>query len=443
MVSKSNYSGKRLARRQLFEGALSLSGLGVLGCGSPSSKSTGGNAFEFFHWWTGSGEKEAMDALLARYQKLYPNDELINAAQSSADQARARLRSRMLEQQPPDSFQENIGLSLKEWVTSAYSKADSYLTPLNGLALDEGWMKAIPPQLIDALSVNGMLYGVPLNVHRTNTSFYNLEILDRYNRSIPQDLSEFFDFCEELSAKSKETADPTMLSVVAIGSNQPWTLNNLVWENILPAMYGGEFYQSYFQGKEQPDCSEIVEVAKTTQRLWQHVNLDAHNLQWDDAVSRVHTGKAAVTIMGDWAKGTLLSLGSTLEQDFEQSVTFGADKEFIYTSDAFTLTSRAPNFEAAVQFLKLAGSVEGQELFNPIKGSIPARTDCDSSLFDAASRRNFNDFKTSTLSLAQSGIAPLPFGEAIQKDLVRLVNGGRIEELVFALSNRYPMLTAS
>ena len=36
----------------------------------------------------------------------------------------------------------------------------------------------------------------------------------------------------------------------------------------------------------------------------------------------------------------------------------------------------------AKEFLKVLGSVEGQDVFNPLKGSIPARVDADVSKYD-------------------------------------------------------------
>ncbi len=40
------------------------------------------------------------------------------------------------------------------------------------------------------------------------------------------------------------------------------------------------------------------------------------------------------------------------------------------------------------------GSREGQEAFNPIKGSICARTDCDTSLFDEYLQSAMDDWQT-------------------------------------------------
>ncbi len=44
-------------------------------------------------------------------------------------------------------------------------------------------------------------------------------------------------------------------------------------------------------------------------------------------------------------------------------------------SDSFGLPKNAPNRENVIKWLTLCASQEGQDAFNPIKGSIPARID--------------------------------------------------------------------
>jgi glucose/mannose transport system substrate-binding protein len=46
------------------------------------------------------------------------------------------------------------------------------------------------------------------------------------------------------------------------------------------------------------------------------------------------------------------------------------------------LPTGAPNRDAAIAWLTVAGSKEGQDAFNPVKGSIPARSDGDKALYD-------------------------------------------------------------
>jgi glucose/mannose transport system substrate-binding protein len=53
----------------------------------------------------------------------------------------------------------------------------------------------------------------------------------------------------------------------------------------------------------------------------------------------------------------------------------GTQGEFTWLSDTFGLPVGAPNEAAAIAWLRLLGSLEGQNTFNPLKGSIPARID--------------------------------------------------------------------
>ena len=48
-------------------------------------------------------------------------------------------------------------------------------------------------------------------------------------------------------------------------------------------------------------------------------------------------------------------------------------------------------------WLEIAGSKAGQEAFNPVKGSICARTDCDASLFNAYLQTALADWATDTV----------------------------------------------
>src|SRR5687768_18267999 len=52
-------------------------------------------------------------------------------------------------------------------------------------------------------------------------------------------------------------------------------------------------------------------------------------------------------------------------------------RSFVFTLDTFGLPKGAPNRSGAIDLLKVMGSREGQNAFNVVKGSIPARTDID------------------------------------------------------------------
>jgi glucose/mannose transport system substrate-binding protein len=76
-------------------------------------------------------------------------------------------------------------------------------------------------------------------------------------------------------------------------------------------------------------------------------------------------------------------------------------------SDTFGLPKGAPNPDAVTCWLRLVGSKEGQEAFNPLKGSVCARTDCDASLFNPYLQSAISDWKADTIvpSLAHGAAA--------------------------------------
>ena len=95
---------------------------------------------------------------------------------------------------------------------------------------------------------------------------------------------------------------------------------------------------------------------------------------WGDVNDLMINGKVAMMIMGDWTPGVLWSKGF---KDFGWAPAPGNDGVYQMLSDSFGLPKNVKNREAALNFLKIVGSKEGQDAFNPAKGSIPARTDAD------------------------------------------------------------------
>ena len=85
----------------------------------------------------------------------------------------------------------------------------------------------------------------------------------------------------------------------------------------------------------------------------------------------------------------------------------------------------APHRTDAVNWLKVVGSKEGQEAFNPKKGSICSRTDCDMSVFDAYLKSSATDFKANELtpSEAHGSAAPEGFVTEFQDIVFSFVTG--------------------
>jgi glucose/mannose transport system substrate-binding protein len=85
--------------------------------------------------------------------------------------------------------------------------------------------------------------------------------------------------------------------------------------------------------------------------------------------------------------------------------------------------------------LKIAGSKEGQEAFNPVKGSICARTDCDKALFGEYLQSAMADWASNKVvgSLTHGVVANDSWKTEIDTALGLFVSDGNVDTFQTAL----------
>lgn len=319
-----------------------------------------GGQLEIFSWWAGD-EGPALEALIELYSEANPDVEVINATVTggSGVNARAVLKTRMLGGNPPDSFQVHAGQELTgTWVVAGR------MQDLTSLYEENGWFEAFPSDLIDLITYEGGIYSVPVNIHRSNVLWNNPTVLADNGIEAPATWDEFFVACETLQA-----AGITPLVVA-----EAWTVNHL-WESVALGVLGAEGWNGIWTGETDVSGEAMVEVWDTFGRVLDCTNLndDAAGLSWQQATDQMVAGDAAFNIMGDWAAGYMTTtLGLEPGTDYGYTATPGSDGIFMLLSDSFGLPEGAPNPENTLAWLSLLGSVEGQNAFNPLKGSIPA-----------------------------------------------------------------------
>jgi glucose/mannose transport system substrate-binding protein len=141
---------------------------------------------------------------------------------------------------------------------------------------------------------------------------------------------------------------------------------------------------------------DSVKAAMTSfGKLLDYVNADHSALTWDGATGELIDGKVAFNTMGDWAYGEFVKKNVVDQIGW---VSFpGSDKTFVLVVDSFATSPKSPNPTGAQAWLKVLGSKSGQEAFNPLKGSIPARTDVDKTKFSAYHQWSMANFASATL----------------------------------------------
>ena len=248
--------------------------------------------------------------------------------------------------------------------------AANQLQPLNDLYKAEGWLAVMPETLIPLISQNGNIYSVPVNIHRANVMWYNPELLADNNITVPTTIDEWFTAMDTLKAAG----------VTPLAMGEQWTAMHL-FETVMLGTLGAEKYNGLWDGSVAWDGPEAKQGIENYKKALTYVNSDASSLTWQDAAQLVVNGDAAFNVMGDWAEGYFRELGKTPNTDYGWAPVPGTVGVFQFLSDSFVLPVGAPNADGATAWLKVAGSKAGQEAFNPVKGSICARTDCDPALF--------------------------------------------------------------
>ena len=413
---------------------LSLAGaLAVSAC----SDSTDSGSVVILHWWKQGGEADAIGALLDLYKRQNPGVGIVDASVDGSALARSAIRSKISEGSPPDTFQANGGWDLMAWVldeNGSPSAEQSWLEELDPVALD--LVGTIPDPVLNTVSYNGKVYGVPLNIHRVNTFFYSKKVFRDVGLDVSKidSLDTMFEAAEKVKAYNQQQlmidANAAQITPIAMGyrqttgdmaSDDTWTLALLFFENILVARLGGDKYTKLFTEPKPNDMDTEIIMANALddfRRLVSYSNLNASMLTWKEPLDMVLNDEAAMTIMGDWGKGYANSLHKG-EETFGAVPTPGTAGTFVFTTDTFGLTVRSTHRDNTLKLLKLFGSREGQDVFNPKKGSISARTDSDidNPDYDAMAKQTYDDFKNAEQVPATSILATQIYLDAIGKSL--------------------------
>ncbi|WP_420596203.1 ABC transporter substrate-binding protein [Deinococcus sp.] len=356
---------------------------------------------EIFSWWAGD-EGPALEALIKLYEAKYPNVKVDNATVSggAGTNAKAVLKTRMLGGTPPDSFQAHAGQELiGTWVVA------DRMEDLSSLFKSEGWDKVFPKDVLSLISTGGKEWSVPVNVHRSNVMWYNPAKLKEWGVSAPTTWAQFLTTCTTL--KGKGVAAPLVM-----GEN--WTEQHL-WESVMVGSLGSAGWQNLWSGKMKFTDPKVVAAFDTYGKVLDCANKDASGLSWQQASDRIADGTSAFNIMGDWAAGYFTTTKKLKPgTGFGWSASPGTNGTFVMLADSFGLPKGAKDRAEAVNWLKVLGSKQGQDTFNPLKGSIAARTDSDISKYNVYSQSAAKDWRSNKIvgSMVHGAVAPESFMSA-------------------------------
>lgn len=392
---------------------------------SVSAQTPEGGKLEVFSWWTSGGEADALDALFKEFAKRNPTAEIINAtvAGGGGTNAKAVLQTRLAGGDPPDTWQVHPGNEL----LGQYLEP-GYVDPITDLYASEGWNDVMPKGIVDQMSQDGEVYGVLCGVHRGSTLWYNKKVLDAQGITIGETLSidEFLKAADQLKAAG--------ITPLCVGDSNIFATAQL-FENTLLGVIGPEKYLQLWDGSLSFDAPEVKQAMETYGQMLDYQNTDHSALSWDQAVKKLMDGDCVFNSMGDWAYGEFFKAGQKDMVDFGWVSHPGTDGSFMVVADGFILAANAPNKANAQEWLKAIGSKEGQEAFNPLKGSIPARTDVDRAKFGTYHNWSMDSFAEDALvpTVVHGSAAPAAFQQALFDAVTTFVVDRNVDAFASAL----------
>ncbi len=314
-----------------------------------------------YHWWTSGSEKAAINALIDVYLQKYPGITVVQSpvAGGGGITMREVIHTLMLAGEAPDSFQSYPFGLIPYWQAGM-------LQPIDEIWTED--VKAHVPDVVEDMCKmpDGHYYAVPCGVQQAGVIFYNKHIFNKYGLKEPQTWDEFWNVCKTLKDNG--------VVPIALGDKNAWPLTYIF--RTITASEGIRYYQDFINGKViSPDIPELVDSLTKLDKILNYVNEDHAALTWDQAMARVASGKAAMSIMGDCGAGEFITAGKTYPDDFDAFYAPGAQDIFGVSLDVFALPKGAQHPQNAINWLKTVLTPEAQSAFAGPKGFIPARTD--------------------------------------------------------------------
>jgi len=345
---------------------------------------------EGIHHWVSESEVKALKVItdkLATEGYTWQDSAVGGLSGANALQA---LRTRLAAGNPPTTMQF-LGYEGLDWAK------EGVLRPLNELYTANGWDKALAPQLLAFVKSDNDFISVPINMHRQNWVWANKAVFDKAGISEPKSWDELIAAGEKLKAAG--------VIPLAMG-DESWQILE-VFEAILTDTNGPDFYKKAVIDLDEPTLSgpEMIATFDKLRKVRGLVDDGFTGRDWAVATGLVADGKAAMQVMGDWAKGEFLAKGLKPGQDFLCFPTPTATPNFKFVIDAFgmfklddaTLTAGQDAWAKAIMDPAV------QKQFNLIKGSIPARSDVPVDDFDDCAKRSFADRETAVANGAMLG----------------------------------------
>jgi len=246
-----------------------------------------GGALVFLHYWTGplSG---GIDDMTRTFNRSHP-DIKFKATGFEHESFKVGIQAMLAGETPPDMFSYWAGARVKALVDKGL------LAPIDDIWASTGLDSVFPPSVSRASTYDGHKYALPVTQHYV-AFFYNKQIFRKYGLEPPTDWTQFLAACKTL----KENG----VTPIALGSRERWPAQ--FWFDYLLLKTAGPSYRDrLMRGDASYTDPEVMHAFAMWRDLLRagYFNSGPNNLDWAEAAQLVHSGQAAMTLMGTWIIG--------------------------------------------------------------------------------------------------------------------------------------------
>jgi glucose/mannose transport system substrate-binding protein len=219
-----------------------------------------------------------------------------------------------------------------------------------------------------------------VNIHGANYQFYSTKVFDDLKMQPPKTWDEFLADAPKIKAAG--------YIPIAFGANaqqEDW-----LFYAVLAGAGGSDLYRKVLveHDAKAAGSDAMVHVFDIIGQIRQYVDAGSPNRKWNDSLALVETNKAALMILGDWAKGDFSAAHMTVGKEFGCQMAPGNQNAYVMTVDVFVFpVVKDPDQKKAQEKLAtLMMDPAVQTEFNTYKGALPARLDANVAELDACAQ---------------------------------------------------------
>lgn len=360
---------------------------------------------EVIHWWTSSSESAAVKKITEAYRQA--GGVWVDTAIAGADQARAVAINRIVGGNPPTAAQFNTTKQFLDLVEQGM------LNNVDDVAQSEGWAQLLPEPVLNVIRIKGHFYAVPVNIHMQTWFWYSKAAFKKAGiTQEPRTVDELFAALDKLKVAG--------IIPLAHGG-QAWQ-ETIVFQAMLANLGGKDLYLKVVRDRDQKAIASeaFKNVLIAFKRMQTYVDGGSPGRNWNDATALLISGKGGVQIMGDWVKGEFSAAKQVAGKDFGCIPGLTPQSPYLIQGDAFVFpkTANAATVKAQKLLAKVLLTPSTQLEFNKLKGSIPIRSDVDTSSMDICAQAGMAIMKDKSRQVGVSEIFLTPDQNGALQDIL-------------------------